>query len=61
MRFFDAILTLGIGLLLVTQPQAFFKARGSPEEIARRRGYLRKLGFILLGAGCLLAIARLHP
>jgi hypothetical protein len=37
----------------VARPQVFFKAGGSEEEVARKSGKLRKIGYVLLGVAAL--------
>jgi hypothetical protein len=57
MNLLDAVFSLAIGLLLVAQPQVFFKSHGSELQVTRRRAYLRQLGYVLLAASLLLALA----
>ena len=58
---------LGLGLLLIVRPDLFFKGASSAEDAAKRaaylrsrRGYLRKLGYVLVAAGSLLGLGTLR-
>jgi hypothetical protein len=49
----DVLIPFIAGVLLVARPQVFFKAGGSEEEVARKSGKLRKIGYVLLGVAAL--------
>jgi hypothetical protein len=58
---------LVLGLVLIVRPDLFFKGGGSEQEVAKRtaylrsrRGYLRKLGYVLVAAGSLLGLGTLR-
>ena len=55
MSYIDAGITVGIGLLLVARPRAFTRRRGSEAE--RLFVLLRRVGYLLIGVGVLLAAA----
>jgi hypothetical protein len=57
----DVFIPLIAGIALVARPQIFFKRVGSAEELARKRGRMRTIGYVLLGVAALylvLALAR---
>ena len=49
----DVLIPLIAGVLLVAQPQIFFKSAGSDEERARKRRRVRLIGYVLLGVAAL--------
>ena len=59
MSLFDALIPLAIGLLLVLRPQSFVKQANSPEEIAKKSGTLRKIGYVLVAVAVLYALITL--
>ena len=56
MNLIDVVIPLGIGLLLVVRPQAFFKPTGSQEESTKRSATLRKIGWVLIAVGALYVV-----
>jgi hypothetical protein len=57
--FLDALIPLGIAILLLARPQTFTKKDLKAPENAKTAGLLKKAGFILLGAGILILISNL--
>ena len=57
MSYFDVLIPGLIGLLLVTSPRIFTKAKGEIFEKTKRR--LRTIGFALIGVAVLYLILRL--
>ena len=55
----DALIPLGVSLLILVRPQALTKKDLSLEENAPLAKQLKTSGFILLGAGTLILIANL--
>ena len=66
LKFLDWGPMVVLGLLLVVRPELFFKGGGSESDVAKRatylrsrRGYLRKIGYVLIAAGSLLGLGTL--
>jgi sorbitol-specific phosphotransferase system component IIC len=55
----DVFIPLIVGLLLVARPQIFFKGGGSVEEVAKKSGRIRKIGYVLLAVGALYCVIAL--
>ena len=56
-RLIEALAVVALGVLLVKRQQLFVTPRGTDEQIGRRRGDFRKLGYLLIASGVLLALA----
>ena len=57
--FLDALIPLGIAVLLLARPQIFTKKDLKASENAKTAGLLKKGGIILLVAGILILISNL--
>lgn len=55
----DALIPLGIAVLLLVRPQAFTKKDLKAEENATLAKRFKTIGFVLLGAGILILISSL--
>jgi hypothetical protein len=56
MSFFDALIPLVIGLLLVTRPQLFGKRGDSAEQSAKKTKRIRTIGYVLVAVSALYAV-----
>jgi hypothetical protein len=55
----DALIPLGIAVLLLARPQWFTKKDLHAEENRRLAGTLRKVGWVLIAAGLMILIANI--
>jgi hypothetical protein len=56
----DVFIPLIAGITLVARPQLFFKRVGSAEELARKSGRMRTIGYLLLGVAALYLVLALR-
>lgn len=57
--FIDALIPLGLAVLLLAFPQLFTKKDLKADENKRLAGTLKKIGWVLMAAGVLILIANI--